>query len=262
MSKPFFEVFPSLKLHNPLRDMMEQTEVDRVAATRSREYLRIYVSGRRLILKQDIRAVEQEILTQLFPGSGLNVRIYEHFTLSSQYNPEKLMSVYRESILLELQEYNHILYNAFKNAELVYPDEHTVLLRMDDTVLVRGKEEELLRILEKILVERCGFSVSVKAEYREVETGRYEQEDALRLKLRVKEIAERGDRGGERVFCRRGRAAEAAENGERYGPAGTVLKGGIRSCPEGRGCAGKQSFRLREGTPPQQQSRCGLRAGF
>ncbi len=191
MSKPFFEVFPSLKLHNPLRDMMEQTEVDRVAATRSREYLRIYVSGRRLILKQDIRAVEQEILTQLFPGSGLNVRIYEHFTLSSQYNPEKLMSVYRESILLELQEYNHILYNAFKNAELVYPDEHTVLLRMDDTVLVRGKEEELLRILEKILVERCGFSVSVKAEYREVENGRYEQEDALRLKLRVKEIAER-----------------------------------------------------------------------
>ena len=180
-----------MKLHKPLHDVMEQTEVERVAATRSREYLRIYLSGSRLIQKQDVRAVEQEILGQLFPNSGLNVRIYEHFVLSSQYNPEKLLAVYRESILLELQEYNHILYNAFKNAELVFPDERTVVLRMDDTVLVRGKEEELLRILEKILVERCGFSVSVKAEYREVETGRFEQEDALRLKLRVKEIAER-----------------------------------------------------------------------
>ena len=180
-----------MKLHKPLCDVMEQTEVERVAATRNKEYLRVYLSGSRLILKQDIRTVEREILSQLFPGAGLTVKIYERFFLSSQYNPEKLMSVYRESILLELQDYNHILYSAFRNAELVYPDEHTVLLRMDDTVLVRGKEEELLRILEKILVERCGFSVSVRAEYREAETGRYEEEDALRLKLRVQEIAER-----------------------------------------------------------------------
>ncbi|MCM1090618.1 MAG: PolC-type DNA polymerase III [Muribaculum sp.] len=191
MSKPFFEVFPTLQLNKSLQDIMEQTEVEKIVSTKSKEYLRVYLFSSRLIFKQDIQAVEQEILGQLFPNAGLTVKIYERFALSSQYNPEKFMAIYRESILLELRDYNHIEYNAFKNAELSYPDENTVLLTMDDTVLVRSKEEEILRILEKVLVERCGFSTAVKAQYREAKVGKYEAEDELRIKLKVKEIADR-----------------------------------------------------------------------
>ncbi len=191
MSKPFFEVFPSLKLNNSLHDIMEQTEVEKIATTRSKEYLRVYLFSTRLILKQDIQAVEQEILQQLFPNAGLAVKIYEHFSLSSQYNPEKFMNIYRDSILLELRDYSRIEYNAFKNAQLEFPDEHTLLLTMDDTVLVRSKEEELVRVLEKILVERGGFSAAVKVEYRPVETNKFKAEEELQLKLRVKEIQNR-----------------------------------------------------------------------
>ena len=46
------------------------------------------------------------------------VKIQEKFRLSSQYTPEKLLEVYRESILQELSEYSHLLYNMFKNAEI------------------------------------------------------------------------------------------------------------------------------------------------
>ncbi|MCM1100874.1 MAG: PolC-type DNA polymerase III [Clostridium sp.] len=188
MNKPFFEVFPTLQLNQALRDTMEGTEVEKIATTRSKEYLRIYLFSPRLIAKQDIRAVEREILGQLFPGSDLQVRIYEHFALSSQYDPEKFLDIYRDSILLELKDYNHIVYNTFKNGTLSYPEEHMVLLTMDDTVPARSKEAEILRILEKILVERGGFDVAVRADYREVKTGKYEKEDEIRLKLRVQEI--------------------------------------------------------------------------
>ena len=34
MSKPFFEVFPSLQLNTDIRDLMGQTEVERVSATK------------------------------------------------------------------------------------------------------------------------------------------------------------------------------------------------------------------------------------
>ena len=46
----------------------------------------------------------------------LTVKIYEKFELSSQYNPEKLMDIYKESILEEFREYSHIQYNALKTA--------------------------------------------------------------------------------------------------------------------------------------------------
>lgn len=39
MSKPFFEVFPSLQLNTDIRDLMGQTEVERVSATKRRDLL-------------------------------------------------------------------------------------------------------------------------------------------------------------------------------------------------------------------------------
>lgn len=191
MNKPFFEVFPTLQLNTGLHDLMDQVEVEKISTTRNRDYLRIYLVCNRLILKEDICRVEKEIEEQFFKNAGLTVKIYEKFQLSAQYNPEKFMELYRDSILFELEQYNHILFNAFKHAELSFPDEHTVTVTLDDTVLVRSKEAELIRILEKILVERCAFSVGVNVCYREYVPGKFEAEDEIRLKLKVRAISKR-----------------------------------------------------------------------
>ena len=95
MSKPFFEVFPNLQLNTDIHDLMGQTEVERVSATKRRDFLRVYLKSTRLIQKADIWTAEQEIKKQLFPDANLTVKIYEKFELSSQYNPEKLMDIYK-----------------------------------------------------------------------------------------------------------------------------------------------------------------------
>ncbi len=233
MNKAFFEVFPTLELNKQLKDIMEQTEVERVATTKSREYLRVYVFSTRLILKQDIMEVEREIKRQFFANAGITVKLYEHFSLSSQYNPEKFMDIYRESVLLELEGYNHIIHNAFKNAVFSYPNEQTMVMELDDTVLIRSKEDELIRILEKVLVERAGFSVSVKTQYREAVTGKFEAEDELRLKLKVKAIADRlgvgeNNDSGENFVDAGDGTGEAAKvlDGEAAKAEGGTLKAG------------------------------------
>ena len=104
MGKPFFEVFPSLKLNKAIHDIMEQSDVERISANRRKDFLRIYLYSERLIEKDDIWTVEREIKKQLFPNVNIVVKIYERFMLSSQYTPEKLMTIYRDSILAELQE--------------------------------------------------------------------------------------------------------------------------------------------------------------
>ena len=150
--KLFFEVFPTLKLNNPFHDIMEQTMVEKISATKRKDYLRIFLYSARLITKDCIWSVENEIKKQIFPNANIIVKIYERFELSAQYSPEKLMGIYRDSILGELKEYSHIEYNAFKTAQIEYPEEKRMVLTVEDTVLIRSKEEELIRVLEKISV--------------------------------------------------------------------------------------------------------------
>ncbi|GFI64679.1 DNA polymerase III PolC-type [Lachnospiraceae bacterium] len=211
MTKPFFEVFPTLKIENPLHDRLEQASVERVSASKRRDSLHIYLFSTRLILKEDIRKAEEEIRKQLFPGIVISVKIQERFELSSQYTPENLMQLYRESILEELKDYSYVEYNAFRTAQIEYPDSGCIELTVDDTVPNRSKEAELVRVLEKILVERCGLSCGIRILYREAQSGKFAEDDELRIRLRVREISRRAGKSREEEG---GMTREAGETGE------------------------------------------------
>ncbi len=227
MAKAFFDVFPALKLDGQRRDLFAQTQVERVTATRTRDSVRVYLSSDRLIQKADVCAIEKEIKDQLFGGSNIAIRIQEKFRLSSQYNPRKLLEVYRDSILLELSGYSHLLYNMFKNAEISFPEENRMQLMIEDTVLNRSKSEELSDILEKIFHERCGLPVLSCFEYKEAKTGRFKEEDDIFIARRVREIAAR---------CGHGKGGSGADAAEVYGQDAAAQAGS--SAQSGNGAAG------------------------
>ena len=58
MGKPFFEVFPSLKLQSTAHDIMEQAEIERVSTTKKKDFIRIYLQSSRLIMKDVIWDVD------------------------------------------------------------------------------------------------------------------------------------------------------------------------------------------------------------
>ena len=197
MSKPFFDVFPGLKLEGNVKQQMEQVEVVKVTSTSRKDFLRIYIASTHLIQKEVIFRVEKEIKEQLFKKAPMTIKIYEKFSLSSQYTPKTLYDVYRESILDELREYDHIIYNAIKGADVVFTDESRMELTVGDSVLVRSKAEEILHILDKIFNERCGQNLLVNLAYKEVETGKYAKEDEQKIAMQVAEIYARTKRDDE-----------------------------------------------------------------
>ncbi len=221
MGKPFFEVFPSLKLDKKVRDIMEQTTVEKVTATKRKDFLRIYVKSSRLILKQDVWETERQIKEQLFPTANMTVKIYEKFELSSQYTPERLMDVYKDCILEEMRAYGHVEYNIFKTAEITYPSENRMCLMVEDTVIARSKEEDVIHILEKILVERCGFSLAIQVTYKESISGKFAEEDALRLSMEVAQITKRV-RQAEGELAGDGSRENAGGQGEKFVQAGNL----------------------------------------
>ena len=191
MEKNFFEAFPNLKLTGACKDLFEQVVVERITATRRKDILRIYIRSERLIEKEDVYGVEQEIKKQFFPKDNIIIKIYEKFILSGQYNPEKLMDTYKDSVLMELKDTEHMLYTMFRQADMEYPDEQTVKLILEDSVIAKSKEDELIRILDKVLNERCGFSVKFHVDYREAAESKYREEDELKIQQIVANIADR-----------------------------------------------------------------------
>ncbi|MCD7765904.1 MAG: PHP domain-containing protein [Lachnospiraceae bacterium] len=164
MSKSFTEVFPSLEVEGTLAGLLEYVTVDRVTMNHRRDFLHVYIESDRLIFKKNILALESKIKDQLFPQSALTVKLIEHFHLSDQYTPEKLMPLYEDSISLELKNYNALLGNLFHQAKKEFTDANTLRLLIPDSVVADGKEKELLSILEKIFCERCGLDFHVSAE--------------------------------------------------------------------------------------------------
>ena len=81
MAKPFFDVFPTLKLDGRMKELMDEVEADKVSTTRKQDFIRIYLSSNRLIEKADVWKAEKEIKKQFFGSADLTVKIYERFHL-------------------------------------------------------------------------------------------------------------------------------------------------------------------------------------
>ena len=196
MSKTFFEVFPGLQLDGQVKQQMDQVEVEKVTTTSRKDYLRIYILSGHLIQKDIIYRVEREIKEQLFKKNPIIIKIYEKFKLSAQYNPQKLYQIYQESILEELKNYDHILHNSLKGADVNFFKSEKVELILADSVLIRSKSEELIHILEKVFNDRCGFEVGVSITYKEAKVNKKEEDDqkialqVARIYARVKGEAE------------------------------------------------------------------------
>ncbi len=250
MSKAFFEVFPTLKLDTGLQDLFEQVTVEKVTSTRRKDFLRVYIASDHLIHKEDVFRVEREIGKQFFPNMPIVIKFYERFSLSSQYDPEKLMDAYRESILLELREASPVEYSLFKRADIVFSQDK-LLLTLEDTVFGREKGGELARILEKIYNERCVIPVQVELAYKEKAAGKNREEDERRLEIQVAEISARA---GFPVHMK-GAALSAGTEGRSQtadGPIESAGSCGTQGQPEGAGKQGRQSAAGTAASPSSQ----------
>ncbi len=192
--KKFFDVFPSLQVDDKVKQLLEETVVERVSSTKKKDFLRIYLVSDRLIEKEYIWKAEKGI-EKMLASFQVQARIYERYHLSSQYNPEKLMKAYRNSILLELREYSPVEYNLFKNGDISYPSEDKIVLTVEESVPARSRGEELSRVLEKIYNERCGFQVNVEIAYKESKGDKHKEDDERKIAKQVAEISARAMSG-------------------------------------------------------------------
>mgnify|MGYP004660016045 FL=1 len=188
------EVFPTLHLEGDCKVYMEDVRVDRVVTTRARDLLKVYISCDNIIEKEYIYKVEKELHKQLFSAleggkEGPEVKLYETFHLSAQYDAPAVFGAYKNSMLLELREYSPMLHSMLKSAEMSFEADDKVVLTMEDIPLYHQKSGELLQILDKIVCERCGVRAFFEVAYEEPKESKYREEDDIKIARRIAEIA-------------------------------------------------------------------------
>jgi DNA polymerase-3 subunit alpha (Gram-positive type) len=187
----FKEVFTTLKLDDELSKIADLMQVYRVALSRDRDVLSIYISSHQWLNRKKLDKLQNMIKNQLFREYVISIRIKEVFYLSEQYTPESFFDNYKKSMKYELDEKSHILSHLFYNASVSFDDEE-MHITLPDAAIYKQKEEELLDYMEEVMNRRANFNIKFCVDYAKIsEEDRQakKEEDLRKIKEQIKEIS-------------------------------------------------------------------------
>ena len=191
MANAFLEVFPTLQLNHEMKGLLSEATVTKVASNRNRDFIRVYFDNTRLIPKRDIWRLEEDMRQQLFPNQKMQIKLMEHYRLSSQYTAKTLLDTYKESMLCEIKEYSLLLYNIFRKAEIRCEEDMQMTLILEDTLIARESQDELIEVLDKIIRERCGIQTKFDIQFVEKKESHYKKDTDHQIDLEVESIVRR-----------------------------------------------------------------------
>ncbi len=187
MSKPFFEVFPTLKVDDELRRMFEGVEVSKVTTNSDRDFIKVHLCCRHLLRKKCVYEIESRLKEQLFGRSYIQVEVKERYDLSEQYTPENLMDEYFDSFLLELDRRSVVERSMLQNSSYEFEDENILCLTLRDSIVAQGKKEAITTYLTEVFRHRFCRPIEIKVQYEKPKESALKYND-VKLKQEVEEI--------------------------------------------------------------------------
>ena len=187
--KSFFDVFPQFTCQKDIMDLLEHVNVKEAVLVKSEKTLKIYITSRILISKQDIYFIEDALATYIFQGS-MRVKMMEQYELSNQYNIQTLTDAYKESMLFELSVESAVLHRFVKTAEW-YIDGDIITLTLVDNFLARTRSVDIKSYLESVYKERFGFEIKVGFSYTEEQKNTIRRANEHKLQQEISEIMSR-----------------------------------------------------------------------
>ena len=180
MQKTFYEVFEKIELPAHLSDLAEEIVIEKLVAIPENKKLKVHLQSKRLIARKDIHALEYEIHKQIFRGtSSLRVEICETFTLSEYYTAESVYQAYRESILEDMMEIGKLDYHIIASADVSFENGNKVIFTIQDTVVSRDRQAQLVKELNDIFNRRCGIDARIEIAFKEPEFNKYKEEEKI-----------------------------------------------------------------------------------
>ncbi len=189
--KKFFDVFPTLKISEELTGIFADGIVYHLAMNSARTNIKIHIKFTRLIGRNVLNTVENEIKRQIKPFFGMEVTIIEKFELSSLYTPQSIMNEYEESILFELKRKDMMYYQVYKGAKISFNENSDMVITLEDTFVSREYSKEISDILYDMMLYRFGHEIKIVFDYIEPKESRQSKEAEYKMEQMIDEISQR-----------------------------------------------------------------------
>ncbi|MEE1313938.1 MAG: PolC-type DNA polymerase III [Lachnospiraceae bacterium] len=188
--KPFFDVFPDFEPPSELKSYFEYVSVERIVMHKKSNTLMIHMHSTRLIDRIHTWRMERCIRETFFKKAYIKIRFHETYSLSSQYDLEKLTQEYWGSFLFEWKGKSLLLYNIMKHA-VWHVEDNVLTLVLEDSFLTKSKADEMRNFYESIYKERFGLSIHVGFDYQDADSEAFQKERDHKLAVEAESIFER-----------------------------------------------------------------------
>ena len=106
--------------------------------------------------------MEYQLHKQLF--SCYSVNIYERYNLSEQYTPNKLMDMYKDSLLEELRQNNILGYNILNNSKIDCKD-NQFFFNVEDNFIYKNVCGEFSNYITDVFSNKFGCDINIKYKF-------------------------------------------------------------------------------------------------
>lgn len=159
----FFEVFEGLRnIPKGISDIFQEVLVEKVVLSKAKAILKIYIKSNHIISVKKIRTMEYQLHKQLF--SCYSVNIYERYNLSEQYTPNKLMDMYKDSLLEELRQNNILGYNILNNSKIDCKD-NQFFFNVEDNFIYKNVCGEFSNYITDVFSNKFGCDINIKYKF-------------------------------------------------------------------------------------------------
>ena len=193
MTKHFFEAFPTLEINKSLTEEFSDVDVLRITVNSAGSVMRVYIDSFHLLGYKDLKKVESEIERQIVKrmyGKDCQVKLIEHYKLASGYSVKSLIGEYEDSMMAEIKAYDHVLHQLISHAVFEYNSDNSINISLEDSLISRSREKDVLDILDKILNERCNIATEISVSYHEVENSMAKENSERRFEEEVRRLTQ------------------------------------------------------------------------
>ena len=191
-TKPFFSVFPDLKVSDDVRSLFEDANIREITLKKKENTLKISFQCDHLISRVDTWRMERTIREQLFSKHFVKIRFQESYHLSEQYNLKYLMEHYMKSFLFELKGKGEVIFNVVRKGDYRIEDD-VITFYFEDTFVNRNKAPEIKEFFEMILKERFSIDAKVGFDFSKTIDRSLKMESDYRLQQEIHTIVEHAD---------------------------------------------------------------------
>lgn len=191
-SKPFFNVFPDLKVSKEVQSLFESARIQEITLKKSENMLKISLSCDHLISRIDTWRMERQIREQLFSKRYVKICFQESYYLSDQYNLEYLMEHYMKSFLFELKGKGEVIFNVVRKGDYTVED-NVITFFFEDTFVNKSKSEEIKQYFQSVMRDRFHMDVEVGFDFSKTLDKSLKEESQYRLSREIHEIVEHAD---------------------------------------------------------------------